>query len=157
MSNDFYASPQGAMAMHGAGRNLGRSEGWRDGYDEGIAEGVALGRRQAQEAAQPQIEQLLNQVRALEARTWTDREKYFAFAVVGLAAIDSLGSASREQQLAFLTAYNRLLGEAKSKQLLSTAPHASNDFERGNPVAAKFLRSMLAVAMQPQTDHSPNL
>ena len=57
MSNDFYASPQGAMAMHGAGRNLGRSEGWRDGYDEGIAEGVALGRRQAQEAVQPQIDQ----------------------------------------------------------------------------------------------------
>ncbi|UIF85743.1 hypothetical protein [Cupriavidus sp. UYPR2.512] len=157
MSNDFYASPQGAMAMHGAGRNLGRSEGWRDGYDEGIAEGVALGRRQAQEATQPQIEQLLSQVRALEDRTWTDREKYFAFAVVGLAAIESLGSASQEQQLAFLTAYNRLLSEAKAKQLLNIAPHASDAFERGNPVAAKFLRSMLAIAMQPQADHSPNL
>ena len=164
MSSDFYASPHGAMAMHGAGRNLGRSEGWsegwRDGYDqgiaEGIAEGIALGRRQAQEAAQPQIDQLFGQVRALEARSWTDREKFFAFSVVGLAAIESLGSATQEQQLAFLTAYNRLLGEAKSKQLLRAAPHISDDFERGNPIAAKFLRSMLAIAMQPQTHHSPS-
>lgn len=156
MSSDFYASPQGAIAMHGAGRNLGRSEGWRDGYDEGLAEGVALGRRQAQEAAQLLIDQLHSQVRTLEARTWIDREKYFAVSVVGLAAIEALGSASREQQLAFLTAYNRLLGEAKSKRLLSTAPHASDDFERGNPIAAKFLRLMLAVAMQPQADHSSN-
>ena len=156
MSNDFYASPQGAMAMHGVGRNLGHDEGWRVGYDEGLAEGLALGRRQANEVSQPQLNQLANRVRELEARTWTDREKYFALAVVAMASIESLESATQAQQLAFLTAYSRLVTEAKGKQLLGTAPHASSEFERGNPVAAKFLHSMLALAMQPQADHSPS-
>lgn len=149
MSDDFYTSSQGSMAMHGAGRRLGQTEG----YNEGLAEGIALGRQQANDTYQPQLNQLIQRVRELEARTWTDREKYFAMAVVALSAIESLGSATKHQQLAFLTAYHRLVSEAKNKQLLDTPPHSNPEFERANPVAAQFLNSMLATAMQSQADN----
>jgi hypothetical protein len=155
MSNDFYASPQGAMAMHGVGRNLGRAEGWRNGYDEGLSEGVALGRRQTNEAIQPQLNQLISRVHGLEARIRMDNQNYFALAVVALSSIESLGSASHEQQVTFVKAYLRLCKEAADKKLFAMPPDANQEFARANPVLANFVRETFATAMQQEANRFP--
>jgi hypothetical protein len=152
MSNDFYSSPQGAMAMHGAGRNLGHDEGWRVGYDEGVAEGI----RQANAVSQPQINRLANRIRELEANTWTDRAKRFELIVVALSAVEALGSASQEQHIAFVKAYLRLSKEATDKKLLAMTPDANPEFARAHPDLAKFVNTTFATAMQQRANHSPS-
>ena len=156
MTKGFYSSFQGSMAMHGAGRRLGQDEGWRSGYDEGLAEGIALGRRQANDANQPQLNDLITRVRDLEARSWTDRERYLALTVVAIAAVESLGDAPQEQQIVFLKAYLRLCKEAADKKLLASPPDANPDFARANPAVAQFLKATFAMAMQQEADHAPS-
>ena len=152
MSNDFYSSPQGAMAMHGAGRNLGHDEGWRVGYDEGVAEGI----RQANAVSQPQINRLANRIRELEANTWTDRAKRFELIVVALSAVEALGSASPDQHISFVKAYLRLSKEATDKKLLAVTPDANPEFARAHPAIAQFVNTTFATAMQQRVNHSPS-
>ncbi len=152
MSKGFYSSFQGSMAMHGAGRRLGQDEGWRAGFDEGVAEGI----RQANAVSQPQLNELATRVRNMEAQTWTDREKYLSLVVVSIAAVESLGAAPQEQQVAFLKSYLRLCKEAADKKLLATPPDANPAFARTNPAVAQFLKATFELAMQQETDHSPS-
>ena len=156
MSNDFYSSVHGAMAMHGAGRDLGHDEGWRAGYDEGLAEGLAHGRRQANEASQPQLTQLANRVRELEAKTWTDRAKMFELLVVAMSAVEALGSASPDQHISFVKTYLRLSKEATDKKLLAVTPDANPEFARAHPAIAQFVNTTFATAMQQRANHSPS-
>lgn len=140
MSDDYWNSPDAAIAMGHVGKQAGLREGFQHGRDQGFHEGAAA-MQEAAATLQQQLDQLAHEKGELQ-------ELANGLVMIVTASMAALSTATDAQQAAFAKAYIAKSDETIGQGALRVSPHADSRFAARFPTTTRFVRETLEAVLR---------